>query len=288
MAYVHAVAHLTSAGLDAPEGELRTPGRMADIPRPGELRSNRRLRFARLDRLARLCLTTAAAAFRKGPGGDEGVAEAEPEQVGAAIGTCFGAHLSNERFQAGLMAEGQGGASPALFPYTLPSAAAGELSIHLSLQGPLLTLCQGPGSGLSALQAAADQLRLGHARWMLAGAADTVGDTLLRAAGPDAAGTLEEGAVFLLLSSQAEGAVGHIAGWGSALGAGAMERAARAAGPPDPAAEVLRLEGGVQPAHLPLLALARHLERGADRPLMLCLDHGDGGASALYLIMRSP
>ncbi len=276
MAFVHAVAHLTTAGLDAPADAARPPGRLAEIPRPGALRSRRRLRFARLDRLARLSLTTGAAAL--------GQLGGAPDEVGVALGTAFGAHLSNERFQRGLTDEGQAGASPALFPYTLPSAAVGELSIHLGLEGPLVTLAQGPGSGLAALGAAAELLAAGQARWMLAGAADTLGETLALAAGADA-GRLEEGAVFFLLSSQGEGALGRIAGWGSATGDEALMRAVKAAGPQAPRAAVVRLEGGVFPAHLALLAMARHLEQEPARPLMLCQENGDDSASAVYLIL---
>ena len=71
-----------------------------------------------------------------------------------ALGTRYGSHLSNELFWRGQ--RGPTGPSPALFAYTLPSAAAAEISMHFGLTGPLLTFAGGADSGLAALGAAAD------------------------------------------------------------------------------------------------------------------------------------
>ena len=252
MAFIHALSDLTTAGINAPADRDRPPGWIEQIPRPLGL-NRRRLRFARMDRLAQLSLTTAAAALKAAV--DNGASPPEDEeQAGAVLGSCFGAHLSNEQFQRGLMEEGQGGASPALFPYTLPSSAVGEVSIQLGLQGPLVTLARGPSSGLAALATASDLLDDGQARWMLAGAADTLGDTLLRAAGAgDEPQPMEEGAAFLVLTNEAAGALGRVSGWSCAAGPDALERAISQAGPQAPDTR------------------------------KVCIDHGDGSASALHL-----
>lgn len=268
MAFIHATAQLIASRKHLPE-----------IPRP-RASGRRRLRFARLDRLSQLSLSTAAAAMARAA--EAGAPKPEDEtEAGAALGTAFGAHLSNEQFMAGLLAEGQTGASPALFPYTLPSTAVGELSVHLMLRGPLITLAQGPGSGMAALAAASEQVDQGRAAWMLAGAADTLGETLELAAtgrAPD----LSEGAVFFVLTGESQGARGQVAGWASATGADAVERAARQVDAP---ADVITLRGGGQVcgAQVPLLALARHLASDEERPLRLLWDHGDESASALLV-----
>lgn len=281
MAFIHAVAHLTASGLGGPlEGDPGGGGVwIQKIPRP-RLSGRRRLRFARLDRLSQLSLTAAAAAMARA--GERGVTRPQDEaRAGAALGTAFGAHLSNELFQAGLMKEGQASASPALFPYTLPSTAAGELSLHLGLRGPLITLAQGPGSGMAALAAAADQVDRGQASWMVAGAADSLGETLLRAAG-DRASQLTEGAVFFVLTGQERGALARLDGWASATGADAMERAVSQV---DADGEVTMVRGGGQVcgAQVPLLTLAKHLAGGLDQGVCLAWDHGDESASALLL-----
>jgi 3-oxoacyl-[acyl-carrier-protein] synthase II len=279
MAFISAMAHLTASGLNGDPGGAEV--RIQQIPKP-EVSGRRRLRFARLDRLSQLSLTTAAAAMARAQ--ERGAPRPQDEaQAGAALGTAFGAHLSNEQFQAGLMDEGQSGASPALFPYTLPSTAVGELSLHLGLMGPLITLAQGPGSGLAALASAASQVDRGQAHWMLAGGADSLGETLQKAAAGAGVGELAEGAVFFVLSAREAGALARVDGWASATGEDASRRAARQVC--SSAEAVTEISGGGQVcgAQVPLLVLAQHLESGLEQPLCLTWDHGDGSASALLL-----
>jgi len=238
------------------------------------------LRFARLDRLSQLSLATAAAAMARAA--EAGSPRPEEEsQAGAALGTAFGAHLTNEQFMAGLLEEGPTGASPALFPYTLPSTAAGELSVHLGLRGPLITLANGPGSGIAALAAASEQVDQGRASWMLAGGADTLGQTLERAVEARAS-DMAEGAVFFVLTAQGQDALGSIAGWASATG---PDAARRVIGQVKAPRDALTVRGGPEicGAQTPLLALARHIDSGDGRPLLLVWDHGDESASALLV-----
>lgn len=195
----------------APEGlagrVLPVPGAgwVDPIPRP-ERWIGRPVRFARLDRLAQLSLVAA----------HQAVAEAAEllerrERGGVALGTAFGSHLANEAFQVLLEQTGPSGASPALFAYTLPSAAVGEISIHFGLKGPTLTLTHGIGSGLAVLEGASRMIARGEVDWMLAGAADVLSPTMLRSVAGQTA-VLAEGAAFFALVSERSGALARLAG----------------------------------------------------------------------------
>ncbi len=179
-------------------------------------------RLGRLDRLSQLALLTAHHAVELSGG------LPDDPRAGVALGTAHGCHLTNELFFAGMLREGYTGASPTLFAYTLPSSATGEIAIHLKLKGPTLTLCQGRGSALSALGLAGRLIEEGTSSWMLAGGVDTLAPGLLRSprVDPD---HLAEGAAFLVLSSEAEGALARIASYGMAFGQGALERATTSA-----------------------------------------------------------
>ncbi len=205
------------------------PGRQTSPPLPHaawidplarpERWHGRPVRFLRLDRLARVALVSAQLAL-----GEAGP-PADGARAGAALGTAFGSHQTNERFhQSTRRAE----ASPALFAYTLPSSATGELSICLGLRGAALTLARGPGSGLAAVGAAADLVDRGAADWMLAGGCDVLGPTLLASAGVEAARLGEAGA-FFCLGRSADGALARVAGWGQANGDDALGRSTDAA-----------------------------------------------------------
>jgi 3-oxoacyl-[acyl-carrier-protein] synthase II len=177
-----------------------------------------------MDRLSQIALFAAVEAVEESGIG----AEIPTERAGVALGTSHGAHLSNELFWRG--ARGPGGASPALFAYTLPSAAAGEIAIHLGLRGPSLTLVQGRGGGLSALAQAADLVAAGTADFMLAGAADVLSLTLLRSQTESAEPVLAEGASFAVLAPRPGPApVARFAGTGQAWGESALTEAVAAA-----------------------------------------------------------
>lgn len=210
--------------VQGPPAELRADhalpeaGWLDPIPRPAQW-LGRPVRFPRLDRLTRLALVSAHMAV-------EPLAPAILEQGpgGVALGTAFGSHLANEQFNAGLVREGAQGASPALFAYTLPSSAAGEISIHLGLKGAIITLSQGASAGLSALAAAADQVDRGEVQWMVAGGADSLSPTLVRARA-EQAHLLAEGAAFLVVGKDPSPSSARVAGWSRATGQGAAQRA---------------------------------------------------------------
>jgi hypothetical protein len=207
------------AAAELPAGvSLPAAGWIHPMPRPGGPRVPR---FGRLDRLAQLGLLVACDAVAKA--GAPALRDARPP-AGVAVGTWYGSHLSNELFWRGQ--RGPTGPSPAIFAYTLPSAAAAEVSMHFGLKGPSLTLTGAADSGLAAFAAAAAQVAQGSASSMLAAAADVLSPTLLCARAED---RLDEGAACALLDAEPAGALARLAGAGQASGAGAVESALAAA-----------------------------------------------------------
>jgi 3-oxoacyl-(acyl-carrier-protein) synthase len=188
------------------------------VPRP-ERWTGKPIRFGRLDRLSQLALVAAHGALESASA--PGLAA---ERIGLVLGTACGAHLSNELFWRSL--QQPDAASPGLFAYTLPSSAAGEISIHLGIKGPCLTLAHDTTSGLAALALGAHLLAAGSADWVLAGGVDVLGVTRLRSHG--AIGTASEGAAFVLLT-RAETTQAALAGVGQASGEESRPRAVAAA-----------------------------------------------------------
>lgn len=265
-----ALAHLADAGWLDP---LPSPERWTGKP----------ARLGRMDRLSHLALCAGEAVAQRAGGLQAG------ERAALVLGTAFGAHLSNELFWRGIRAGGSKGASPAIFAYTLPSAASGELAIHFGLRGPCLTLAQGRGSGVAALAAAAALCEGERAEAVLAGAADSLGAALCARRGERVPC---EGAAFFLVTSEPGGRpLARLAGSGQASGEGAVARAAHAAcaraGLADVRAidaEPVALGDGLAPG--PLLALAHALE--GPHPALPCLltalDRDAGTADAICLV----
>jgi hypothetical protein len=71
--------------------------------------------------------------------------------LGLILGTASGCAQPDREFQHELTIKGLPLGGPSLFVYTLPTAAAGELSIALQATGPLLTVNAGSASGLTAV-----------------------------------------------------------------------------------------------------------------------------------------
>jgi hypothetical protein len=274
----------------------RDAGWIEPLPRP-ERWIGKPARLGRMDRLSHLALCAAEAAAQSHGGlpdaGDRGA---------LVLGTAFGAHLPNELFWRGVREAGSKGASPSLFAYTLPSAASGELAIHFGLRGPNLTLAQGRGSGVAALAAAAGLLEAGQARVVLAGAADSLGATLLAALEPGAPATdagephrvpCEGAAFFLLASEPGASPLGRIAASAQASGDRARERAEQVACSRAGLVEA-ELRARIDRVHPafgdalapgPLFELALALEGGGPLPCLLtAVDREAGTADALCVV----
>lgn len=270
-----APAELALSGLPA-------AGWLDPLPRP-ERWTGKPARLGRMDRLSHLALCAAEAAVQRAGGLHAG------ERAALVLGTAFGAHLSNELFWRGVRAGGSKGASPAIFAYTLPSAACGELAIHFGLRGPCLTLAQGRGAGVAALAEAAALCEEGRAETVLAGAADSLGAALCARR---AARVPCEGAAFFVIAREPGAApLARLAGSGHASGEGAPARARRAACARAGLGDAHEIDG--EPAALgdglasgPLCALALALE--ALPPPLPCLlnavDREAGTADAICLV----
>jgi hypothetical protein len=270
---------------------LPLAGWIDPLPKP-EVWTGRPVRFGRLDRLSQLALLAAGNALSL----DDGLLG---NHAGVALGTAHGSHLTNELFQRGLQSEGLEGASPALFAYTLPSSATGEISIHFALKGPCLTLAQGTCAGLSAIGAAADLIATGKTDWMLAGGADTLSSTLILSR-VGARHIPSEGAAFFLLGRDARRGSARVAGLGQASAKDALARAEASAlaqaglhrrqinlrlgydtTSDDPLAQAL----GHCNAALPLFGIGAALARGGALPLLATDAFGDAEGPVAVLCL---
>lgn len=137
---------------------------------------DKRTRIGRLDRLCRMFLSASFLAV------DSAGVTIRPEaadRVGLSFGTGLGCLLTNAEYFQKIVESGPAAASPRLFAYTVSSAAAGEVSIALGIQGPNVTAHMGFAAGLGAVGYAFDLVEMGKADVMLAGGADALGPALI-------------------------------------------------------------------------------------------------------------
>ncbi|HWP84296.1 MAG TPA: beta-ketoacyl synthase N-terminal-like domain-containing protein [Terriglobia bacterium] len=185
---------------------------------PQQWLGNKGLRV--LDRTARLLCVAAQMALSGSGLSPAESPEADPE-MGLVCGTMFGSIHSITSFDWSGLEDGPNLVNPMDFPNTVINSAAGQTAIKFKLGGINSTICCGLASGLYALHYAAEFLRLGRARLLLAGGAEELSEEaflgfqkngILSAAGaarPFAAtrdgAVLGEGATLLVLET-AEGA----------------------------------------------------------------------------------
>ncbi|MBI5509266.1 MAG: hypothetical protein HY903_10985 [Deltaproteobacteria bacterium] len=138
-----------------------------------DLRPEAMPRWPRLDRygraLAHVCLAATPAPL----------SESSPPP-GMLVTSQRSCHETNAAFDQGLIEKGPRLASPLLFPYTLPGAAAAEVAMVLKLGGPYLVWCGGPATALLSVVTAADLIEAGAASRLLVAAADVLGGHSLR------------------------------------------------------------------------------------------------------------
>jgi 3-oxoacyl-[acyl-carrier-protein] synthase II len=121
-----------------------------------------------LDRSARL-LSVAAQMALTGAGLSQEGAESGDPDLGLVCGTVFGSVHSITSFDWSGLTEGPTLVNPMEFPNTVINAPAGQAAIKHRLRGVNSTVCAGLASGLYALHYAAEFLRLGRARALMAG-----------------------------------------------------------------------------------------------------------------------
>src|SRR5205085_7794233 len=122
-----------------------------------------------LDRTSRLVASAAQLALN-----DSGWSEAlrNQHEVGLVLGTMFCSVRTISEFDRRAVEAGPAYASPLDFSNTVINAAAGQTAILHDLRGVNTTVSTGVTSGLQAIAYAADLIRGGRARALLAGGAD--------------------------------------------------------------------------------------------------------------------
>jgi 3-oxoacyl-[acyl-carrier-protein] synthase II len=103
-------------------------------------------------------------------------AEQGDPELGLVCGTMFGGVHSIATFDWSGLVEGPTYVSPMDFPNTVINAPAGQAAIKHKLRGVNSTVCAGLASGLYAIQYAAEFLRFGRARYLMAGGMEEVCD----------------------------------------------------------------------------------------------------------------
>jgi 3-oxoacyl-(acyl-carrier-protein) synthase len=138
---------------------------------PGPVRANV---WRRLDRSSRMAVSAARQALVDaglGPLSDSsGTGNAGAS--GIALGTMTAGVTTLRDFLAPTLGEGPEGASPMLFPFTVPNSPASQCSILLGLNGPNLTISEMEASGLAAIATAAGLVGDGACEVMVAGGVD--------------------------------------------------------------------------------------------------------------------
>ena len=124
-----------------------------------------------LDRTARLLCVAAHLALCEAGFARSDSTDGDPE-LGLVCGTMFGSVHSIASFDWGGLVDGPNYVNPMDFPNTVINSAAGQAAIKFKLGGINSTICGGLASGLYALHYAAEFLRLGRARTLLAGGAE--------------------------------------------------------------------------------------------------------------------
>jgi 3-oxoacyl-[acyl-carrier-protein] synthase II len=96
------------------------------------------------------------------------------DDLGIVLGTYTAGGQPTEEFLRGLFAMGPVGAPALIFNATVANIAASLAGLEMKMRGPNATISQKEASGLAAIAHAADILRRGRARAMIAGGVDAV------------------------------------------------------------------------------------------------------------------
>ncbi len=124
----------------------------------------------RMDRYAQLAVAAARLAVA-----DAGLAiDDDGAGIGAIIGNGGSGTISREEQHRVMLERGPDRVSPFAIPLSVANMGAGQVSIELGLRGPVTAVCTACAAGTDAIGTAADIIRRGDARAMLAGGADTL------------------------------------------------------------------------------------------------------------------
>lgn len=128
-----------------------------------------RTQIAQTDRFAQFALTAAAEAMAQ-----SGLPVGGGQDVGAIIGTAGGGIITSDAAYRAVYAEGRNRVAPLTVPKLMPNAAAAHLSMAHGLRGPAFALSSACASANHAIGLAAQLIRSGAARAMLAGGAEAM------------------------------------------------------------------------------------------------------------------
>jgi hypothetical protein len=148
-----------------------------------------------LDRASALALAGGALALR-----DAGIRSPveNADQFGLTLGTHLGCLETMKGFWEDAVAKGVRLAKPLLFSHSYVNSPISLCAIEFGLKGYHATFCAGRNSGLEAVRAGFDAIRLGHAQAILCGGVEA----LTPARQTCEAGDLGEASVFFVLESQ--------------------------------------------------------------------------------------
>jgi 3-oxoacyl-[acyl-carrier-protein] synthase II len=122
----------------------------------------------RMDRYAQLAVAAARLALD-----DSGLpVDRDGAGIGAIIGNGGSGALSREHQHRVMLERGPDRVSPFTIPLTVANMGAGQVSMELGLRGPVTAVCTACAAGTDSIGTAADIIRRGDARAMLAGGAD--------------------------------------------------------------------------------------------------------------------
>ncbi len=124
----------------------------------------------RMDRYAQLSVAAARLAVADAgiPIDDDGAG------IGAIIGNGGSGTISREEQYTIMRERGVDRVSPFAIPLSVANMGAGQVSIELGLRGPVTAICTACAAGTDAIGTAADIIRRGDARAMLAGGGDSL------------------------------------------------------------------------------------------------------------------
>jgi 3-oxoacyl-[acyl-carrier-protein] synthase II len=280
------------AGKSAIEPSTRFPGALTaefhDFA-PQQWLGNKGIRV--LDRSARLLCVAAHMALCSTGLAQDTAGEGDPE-LGLVCGTVFGSLHSIASFDWSGLTEGVTLVNPMEFPNTVINSPAGQAAIKYKLRGVNSTVCAGLSSGLQALNYAAEFLRFGRARALLAGGVEELceeslagfqkngiaSETGARPFAEDRDGTIpSEGAALWVLESEDEALARgrqpwfEICGFGSAQDAhGISSFNVRAAGATEAIGQALD-NTGIGPDQVACIAASASGSRAGDEMEMRAL-----------------
>ena len=128
-----------------------------------------RAQVAQADRFAQFALAAAVEAMAH-----SGLPVGEGQDVGAIIGTAGGGLTTSDAAYRAVYEEGRNRVAPLTVPKLMPNAAAAQVSMAHGLRGPVFALSSACASANHAIGLAAQLIRCGAARAMLAGGAEAM------------------------------------------------------------------------------------------------------------------